>query len=65
LGERAGELPAMLRQLGRLQTEAARQQQQRLLTLIEPLAILAIGSVIGVIMVAVVMAVTSVNTSPV
>ena len=63
VGERAGELPRMLHQLGRLQTEAARQQMQRLLTLIEPLAILAIGSVIGVIMVGVVMAVTSLNTA--
>ena len=63
VGERAGELPRMLLQLGRLQTEAARQQMQRLLTLIEPLAILAIGSVIGVIMVGVVMAVTSLNTA--
>ena len=36
---------------------------QRLLTLIEPLAIVLIGSVIGVIMVGVVMAVTSLNTA--
>jgi general secretion pathway protein F len=63
VGERAGELPRMLLQLGRLQTEAARQQMQRLLTLIEPLAILAIGSVIGVIMIGVVLAVTSLNTA--
>lgn len=63
VGERAGELPRMLQQLGRLQTEAARQQMQRLLTLIEPLAIVLIGSVIGVIMVGVVMAVTSLNTA--
>jgi general secretion pathway protein F len=63
VGERAGELPRMLAQLGRLQTDAAREQQKRLLTLIEPLAILVIGAVIGVIMVAVVMAVTSLNTA--
>lgn len=63
VGERAGELPRMLTQLGNLQTQAAREQMRRLLTLIEPLAIVAIGSVIGVIMVAVVLAITSLNTA--
>jgi general secretion pathway protein F len=36
---------------------------KRLLTLIEPVAILLIGAVIGVIMVAVVLAITSLNTA--
>ncbi len=63
VGERAGELPRMLLQLGRLHTDAAREQMKRLLTLIEPLAILLIGAVIGVIMVAVVLAITSLNTA--
>ncbi len=63
VGERSGELPAMLQELGRLYTEMAQQVQKRVLALIEPLAILLIGSVIGVIMVAVVMAVTSLNTA--
>jgi general secretion pathway protein F len=35
--------------------------QRRLLTLIEPVAILLIGAVIGVVMVAVMMAITSLN----
>ena len=35
--------------------------QRRLLTLIEPVAILLIGTVIGVVMVAVMMAITSLN----
>ena len=63
VGERAGELPRMLTQLGQLHTQAAREQMRRLLTLIEPLAILLIGAVIGVIMVAVVLAITSLNTA--
>jgi general secretion pathway protein F len=63
VGERAGELPRMLSQLGRMHTDAAREQMKRLLTLIEPLAILLIGAVIGVIMVAVVLAITSLNTA--
>jgi general secretion pathway protein F len=63
VGERAGELPRMLAELGRVQTETARTQLQRVLALIEPLAILLIGSVVGVIMVGVVLAIASVNTA--
>lgn len=63
VGERAGELPRMLAQLGSMQTETARERMQKLLTLIEPLAILVIGAVIGVIMVGVVLAITSLNTA--
>lgn len=63
VGERAGELPRMLAQLGSMHTQAAREQMRRLLTLIEPLAILVIGAVIGVIMVAVVLAITALNTA--
>lgn len=63
VGERAGELPRMLAQLGAMHTQAAREQMRRLLTLIEPVAILLIGTVIGVIMVAVVLAITSLNTA--
>lgn len=62
VGERSGELPRMLGTLGAIETEAARALQRRALTLIEPAAILLIGAVIGVIMVAVMMAITSLNT---
>jgi general secretion pathway protein F len=61
VGERSGELSRMLLTLGEMQTEASRQKQKRALTLVEPLAILLIGVVIGVIMVAVMMAITSLN----
>lgn len=63
VGERAGELPRMLGELGRIHTEAARGRMKRLLALIEPLAILGIGAVIGVIMVSVMLAITSLNTA--
>jgi len=53
----------MLGELGRLQTESARRLMTRLLALIEPIAILAIGGVIGFIMVAVILAITSLNTA--
>ena len=62
VGERSGELPRMLGTLGAIETEAARTLQKRALALIEPIAILVIGAVIGVIMVAVMMAITSLNT---
>jgi len=61
VGERSGELPKMLLALGHSQTDTARLMQRRLLTLIEPVAILLIGAVIGVVMVAVMMAITSLN----
>lgn len=62
VGERSGELPRMLGTLGAMETEAARTLQKRVLALIEPAAILVIGGVIGFIMVAVMMAITSLNT---
>lgn len=61
VGERSGELPRMLLALGAAQADAARVTQKRLLTLIEPAAILLIGGVIGVVMVAVMMAITGMN----
>lgn len=63
VGERSGQLPRMLAQLGQLSTQAARVKMKRLLTLIEPIAILLIGGVIGFIMVAVILAITSLNTA--
>ena len=62
VGERSGELPRMLAMLGNIETEAARALQRRALALIEPLAILIIGAIIGFIMVAVMLAITSLNT---
>ena len=63
VGERAGELPRLLGELGRLHTESARTQMKRLLTLIEPLAILVVGGLIGFIMIAVILAITSLNSA--
>jgi general secretion pathway protein F len=62
VGERSGELPKMLAALGRAELEKASTLQRRVLTLIEPAAILLIGGVIGFIMVAVMMAITSFNS---
>lgn len=62
VGERSGELPKMLLALGHSQRDAAAVLQRRMLGLIEPIAILIIGAVIGLVMVAVMMAITSFDT---
>lgn len=61
VGERTGTLPAMLQSLAALYEEAGRQRMKRVLALIEPLAILVIGAVIGVIILGVVLAIISAN----
>ncbi len=60
-GERAGELPRMLKSLARLFEDSGRVRMKRLLLLIEPAAILLIGGAIGVIITGVILAITSVN----
>ena len=60
-GERAGQLPRMLRSLAKLLEESGRVRIKRFLLLIEPVAILVIGGVIGVIITGVILAITSVN----
>jgi general secretion pathway protein F len=65
VGERSGELPMMLRTLARLYENAGRDRMKRLLALLEPAAILGIGAIIGFIMVAIIMAITSINTTAV
>lgn len=63
VGERSGELAPMLRALATLYENAGRDRMKRFLLLLEPIAILLIGSIIGVIMVAIMLAVTSMNES--
>ncbi len=63
VGERSGELAPMLGALARLYENAGRDRMKRFLLLLEPIAILLIGTVIGVIMVAIMLAVTSMNDS--
>lgn len=61
VGERSGELPAMLRSLAKLCENSGRTRMKQFLALLEPLAILVIGSMIGVIMVGIILAITSAN----
>ena len=61
VGERSGKLAPMLESLARLYAEAGRNRMKRLLILIEPIAILVIGSMIGTIILGVILAITSAN----
>ena len=61
VGEQSGQLPEMLRALATLCEENGTRRMKRFLTLIEPLAILLIGSFLGVIMIGIILAITSVN----
>jgi len=63
VGERSGELAPMLRALSTLHENAGRDRMKRFLLLLEPIAIMLVGSVIGVIMIAIMLAVTSLNAS--
>ncbi len=61
VGERSGKLAGMLDSLASLYEVAGRNRMKRLLILIEPVAILLIGGVIGTIILGVILAITSAN----
>ena len=61
VGEQSGQLAQMLRALAALYEENSTRRMKQLLTLIEPVAILLIGSFLGVIMIGIILAITSVN----
>ncbi|MTI74209.1 MAG: type II secretion system F family protein [Stenotrophomonas sp.] len=64
VGEASGELPKLLSALAGLYEATGRDRMKRALQLIEPLAIILIGVVVGVIMTAIILAITSVNDVP-
>ena len=61
VGERSGQLAEMMRALAVLYEENGTRRMKRVLTLIEPLAVLMIGGVLGTIMIGLILAITSVN----
>jgi general secretion pathway protein F len=61
VGEESGQLPTMLKSLARLYEDTARQRMKQFLLLLEPAAILMIGVVVGGIVAAIMLAITSVN----
>ncbi|HEU4992741.1 MAG TPA: type II secretion system F family protein [Luteimonas sp.] len=64
VGEASGELPKLLAALARLYETTGRDRMKRALQLIEPLAIIVIGVVVGTIVTAIILAITSVNDVP-
>ena len=61
VGEQSGQLAEMLRALATLCDENGRRRMRRFLTLIEPLAVVLVGGFLGVIMIGIILAITSVN----
>jgi len=61
VGEQAGRLAEMMRALAKLYEENSTRRMQRVLTFIEPAAILVIGGFLGTIMIGIILAITSVN----
>ena len=61
VGEQSGQLPEMMRSLATLYEENSSRRMKRVLTLIEPVAILCIGAFIGIIFIGVILAITAVN----
>jgi len=61
VGVRSGELPAMLRSLAGMCDSAGKARLKQFLALLEPIAILVIGGVVGIIMIGIILAITSAN----
>ena len=61
VGEESGKLDEMLRSLAKLYDDSGRQRMKQFLILLEPAAILLIGVVVGGIVAAIMLAITSIN----
>ena len=61
VGEESGELPQMLKSLSNLYEDSGRQRMKKFLLILEPAAIILIGLVIGGIVTAIMLAITSIN----
>jgi general secretion pathway protein F len=59
VGERSGQLPQVLSSVAELYEENMRNRTRQMLAVIEPMAILVIGSLIGLIIIGVILAITS------
>ena len=61
VGEESGELSQMLESLSNLYEDSGRQRMKKFLLILEPAAIILIGLVIGGIVTAIMLAITSIN----
>lgn len=64
VGEQSGRLAEMMRALATLYEENSARRMKRVLTLMEPVAILLIGAVLGAIMIGVILAMVTLNEVP-
>lgn len=64
VGERSGSLPEMVGRVADFYDERVRRRSQIALSVIEPVAIVLIGGVIGLIAIAIFLAITSINRIP-
>lgn len=64
VGEKSGTMETMLAALAKLYAEQAKQRMKKVIALIEPVAILCIGLVMGVIIIGIMLAITSANDIP-
>ncbi len=61
VGEHSGNLPDMLHSLSSLYIQSGRNRMKRFLLLLEPVAIIVIGAIVGLVMAGIILAITSVN----
>ena len=61
-GEKSGTLPLMLDAVAKVYDTSCKDRMKTVIALIEPMAILLIGAVIGVLLLGIILAITSVNT---
>jgi general secretion pathway protein F len=64
VGERSGTLPEMMRSVATIYDEIVRNRIKKILSIIEPAAIVLIGAVIGTVAVAIFLAITTINKVP-
>lgn len=64
VGERSGNLPEMTRRVADIYDEIVRNRLRAMLSIIEPAAILLIGGIIGLVAVAIFLAITTINKVP-
>jgi general secretion pathway protein F len=64
VGERSGNLPEMMRSIAQIYDEIVRNRIKAALSIIEPIAIVLIGGAVGLVAVAIFMAITTINKVP-
>lgn len=64
VGERSGNLPEMMRSISQIYDEIVRNRIKAVLSIIEPTAIVLIGTAVGIVAMAIFLAITTINKVP-